>query len=103
MGVLNATPSEVRATASKVAAKYATTKATIDDMILQVNSVEGFWTSSQADTFIEQLNKVATDYNEFYTKYEAFMTFIGNSMETMDAARDANDAAVSTYASTGGC
>lgn len=103
MAAIDVTPSEVRGICGTVASTYSEVKTLIDQKMQEVQNIETFWVSSQADKFVAELNRVNDEYKEFYTKYEAIITYINNSMSTYDATLEAQNQTVNNYANTGGC
>lgn len=97
---INVTPSEVKSVCVDVATVYTDLMDTIDKMVTEVNNSSEFWTSSQASSFVNELMTVHANYKLFYDKYEAFISFINDSMGTYDEQRGFNDTGVDTYTTT---
>ena len=85
MSNINVDTGHVVEVATTVSETYTELKNKIDEIAKKRDAIPDYWTSTEADYFVDELKKVDTLFDKFKTQYTTFMTSLSNIVSTYDA------------------
>lgn len=95
-------PSAVKGTISNMDGVYTQISALLKEINGKKDTIAGFWSCIEANSFLNVLASLSTDFSNFEKKYDAFKTALNQVIETYEKDNEAFVSKINAIAKVNG-